>query len=239
MSEHDARAVRGMPERRPGHDLRDWGHGIACPRCGQWGIDHIDFSDCGKQAGAGCAPARYPDQPLERALYGLRRRRAYEAHYPPLCGRDASGVIGLVSAIGGYATHVSAACRRCRAAFGALPRLPEAIHDARLLPAAGGAACAVCGVAAASADALGAICDGGRVLAAISGHRARRNRAWLPVAYRHALHVREGCSSSGLWPAVLKFGDGQASDGQRQARRMRVTCGHCRRAIARSPALPA
>ena len=241
MSEYDARAAPGMPEHGTGHDLREWGYGIACPRCGQWGIDHVDFGACGEQGDEGCAPARYPDQPPRGGLPGIRAQREYEANHPPLCGRGAPGVIDLASAVRYWrTTHRAAACLRCRAAFGGLPPLPDAAHDARLLPAADGAACAVCGVAAASADALGAICDGGRVLAAISGQRAGHNRAWLPTVHRRPQHVRTGCASSGAgYPRVLKFGDGLASNGLREALRMRVTCAHCRRAIAKAPALPA
>ena len=232
-------AVRGMPRHRPVHDLRIWGPGLACPRCGQWGVDHLGFRACGEIGDRGsCAPPRYPEWP-RGGLPSPRAERDYDRGNPPLCG-DGPALWGLLArAMKSRKPEIPRAfCGRCRAAFGDLPRLPDRPHDARLLPAGDGAGCAACGVAAASADALGPVCDGGRVLETIAGRRAGRNRAWLAGTASRPLHARPGCGGANEYSA-LSFADGLARAGGRTANRARITCVPCVRALARSPALPA
>ena len=260
------KAARGMPEYRPAHDLRIWGHGLACPHCGQWGADHLDFGDCWKMdrdggdipppgragrrreipleklgdvflsaAGAkrighdGCAPRRYPALPPPGfPPIALWSDVDYALICAPLCDRGGSwfryGKVLALTARRRMAAAWSTECGRCLDAFGELPPLEDAIHDARLLPA-GGAACALCGVTAAGAEIFGGICDGGRYLREAAGRRARRHRAWLPAA-RRTRHAAGGCS------AAPRIGPDPGAGVP-----ARITCARCVRGLGMAPLL--
>ena len=223
-----------LPPSAGGHDLRAWDGGLACPRCGQWGAEHLAFASCaeGTPRRGLCAPARFPDAPPAGERFS---RDAV----PPLCGGD--GTPGLLH-YGLPASPASkTACSACRSRFALMPPLPLAVHDVRL-PASSGAACASCGVIAAEARQLGAECDGGRALEAVRERRAGRSRVWLPDGYvARPRHAEDGCAAarSASGGAVLRIRRGALARGQRAAIRERITCIPCVRALAHAPALPA
>ena len=224
------------------HDLRIWDGGLACARCGQWGAEHLAFSSCAEgteRPGGLCAPSRFPDQAPDGIRGNFAREERFARSLSALCGGERSP-IGLASAMASLPAGRTR-CGECRARFGLLPPLPPAVHDVRL-PAAGGAACASCGIVAAGAEQLGAECDGGRALGAIRERRAGRSRAWLPHGYAsRPRHAEGGCAAAraGSPGGVLRIRRGVLTHRHREAIRARITCIPCVRALARAPALPA
>ena len=228
-----------------GHDLRLWGPGLACPRCGQWGADHLGFGGCpqpGRKHAGYCAPPSFPDAPAPAGAFG---------DFPvSLCGKGPAPSVrvhmGRPHGEGGE-THGSPArgwtdCGGCRDRFGDLPPLPPAAHDARLAPGGAGAACAACGLIAPAADGLGETCDGGLALAAIAARRSGATRAWLPGGYAsRPLHAGNGCAAARghYWKQLRIAEDGVHHGTLPPALRARVTCIPCVRAFARAPAIPA
>ena len=233
--------MSGRGLRRAGHDLRIWGEGLACPRCGHWGVEHLYFEACGARAHARwCAPDRFPDAAPPDPVPAAERERFKRSH-TALCGSGEypRGIFEFLRARG--AVQAQAGCAVCRSRFAALPLLPAIPHDARL-PRGGGAACATCGIAAADAPALGAACDGGRAIRAIANRRAGRSRPWLPEGYAsRRTHLEAGCRSPrarSREEAFLIGACGLTFLGRR-LERARITCIPCVRALARQPAIPA
>ena len=200
-------AIEAQPRLGP-HDLRKWGLGALCARCGERGGDPDTLGPC--------VPLRPPSSRsfrLHAACDPLDREG------PVLCGAAAANRHATVTLlrIDTYATEVR--CPDCLEVAGRqLPAYASGPHDLRL--GGDGVICPVCGIAAATPEDAGG-CPGDAPVEMLHRRKSGGGRlAGTLSGIRHA--PGGGCRHAP--PADIGWGD--AADG---SRRFRVTCLNCLR----------
>ena len=207
--------IAGFP-RLGEHDLRAWGYGVLCARCGERGATPGAFGPCVPPPAVPSAERR---DPVHAVADPLRREG------PALCGEpEPVWTATLLRGRSSYAFSVG--CPDCLEAARALPAWEGGAHDLRVH--GDGVICPDCGIAAASAENAGGCAGSAPVEMLRFRNEGRGPFVGLPSETRHA--PGGGCAhadpDSGFW---------RAADAPT---RVRVTCLNCIRRAARQPRLP-
>ena len=213
----DCRELIGGFPRLGEHDLRAWGHGALCARCGERGATPGAFGPCVPPVAV--PPAERRD-PVHAAAEPLRRGG------PALCGEaDPAWLATLLRGRSFYASSVG--CPDCLEAARGLPAWEGGAHDLRA-DGGGGVICPDCGIAAASAEDAGGCAGSAPVEMLRFRNEGRGPFVGLPSGTLHA--PAGGCAHAEADPGFWRAADAPA--------RVRVTCLNCIRRAARRPRLP-
>ena len=210
----DCRTMIDAQPRLGSHDLRKWGQGALCARCGERAGDPDTLGPC--------VP---PPPPSPRSFLPHAACDPLDRDGPVLCGAAATRR-DIVTLLRIDAYVVAARCPACLEAALLLSPYASGLHDLRL--GGDGVICPVCGIAAATPEDAGG-CPGDVPVEMLRRRNAGEGRlAGTLSGTRHA--PGGGCRHAP--PAGAGTEWGTAAGG---SRRFRVTCLNC---IRRAAGLP-
>ena len=212
----DCRSAMDAQPRLRGHDLRAWGPGALCARCGERAGDPDTLAFCAPPAEGRYAPCAASD-PLD-------------PDGTSLCGKQARANLPFVTLLRRDAHAAAAGCAACLEAARGLPPYGNGAHDLRLH--GDGVICPTCGIAAATPEDAGG-CAGD----ALVGMLRRRNAGGGALAGTISAIVHApagGCRHAPVPDAGRIFWGNYYANPSRT----RVTCLNCIRLAARLPRAP-